>query len=184
MRNKLIILIICIVVILIQFMIRYPRFFYPESKKSWVNRILLKTTPLNSKDILKGDYVQLKYDISTLNLNKLHANDNFTKNENIYVILEKDSDGTYKAVAISKGPERPERSKKFIQGTIINIMPNHNIDVEYGIESYFIKEGKDNVTETARNGENLKVQVDLYPNGKSEIIRLFMEEKNGLIEIK
>lgn len=184
MRNKLIILIICIVVILIQFIIRYPRFFYPESKKPWVSRILLNTTPLNSKDIFRGDYVQLKYEISTLNLNKLQANVNFTKNENIYVILEKDSDGTYKAVAISKGTERPERSKKFIQGTIINIMPNHNIDVEYGIESYFIKEGKDKVIETAHNGDNLKVQVDLYPNGKSEIIRLFMEEKNGLIEIK
>jgi uncharacterized membrane-anchored protein len=184
MRNKLIILIICIVVILIQFIIRYPRFFYPESKKPWVSRILLKTTPLNSKDIFRGDYVQLKYEISTLNLNKLNANDNFTENEKIYVILEEDSDGTYKAVAVSKGPERPERSKKFIQGTIINIMPKHNIDVEYGIESHFVEEGKGKVIETARSGANLKVQVDLYPNGRSEIVRLFTEVKNGLIEIK
>jgi uncharacterized membrane-anchored protein len=154
-----------------------------ESKKPWHDRILLKTM-LNPTDIFRGDYVQLKYEISTLDLNKLNAEDNFIKDEKIYVILEKDSDGTYKAVAVIKGSERPERSKKFIKGTIINIMPKHNIDVEYGIESYFIDEGKDKVIETVRNEENLKVQVALDPRGQSEIIRLFMEEKNGLIEIK
>ena len=61
-------------------------------RQYWVatgEKILLRTAPVDPRDIFRGDYVSLRYDISTLDLDGLGVKGSFKSNETVYVILEK-----------------------------------------------------------------------------------------------
>jgi len=233
-----------IAIVLIQALLLAGMIAYKQYWLARGERILLRTVPVDPRDIFRGDYVQLRYEITNLDLDKLNANESFNTGEKIYIILEKDSDGTYKAVSASK---IPLTDKKFIQGKVTYAMPkpaqwelvftdtasgikykkvigyepgetkgdffeacldktgnitaygsghydcgkdktiNITVDevknitglgainVEYGIESYFVEEGKGKVIETARNARKLKVEVALEADGKGIITGLFMD---------
>ncbi len=194
-------------------------------------RVLLRTVPVDPRDILRGDYVRLSYDISTLDLDRLEGEDKFVRNENVYVVLRKNADGTYSPTAALDDPPRGER---FIKGRVISqsegvrwevtvrddagrqqiLEPrwfsnrkgerlffclngrnevvsfgNHSgcgsrrwrslaatvvevkelrynqLNVEYGIESYFVEEGKGKALEAARDASNLLVEIALRRDG-------------------
>lgn len=231
-------------IVLIQAMLLAGMIAYKQYWLTRGERILLRTVPVDPRDIFRGDYVQLRYDISSIDLDKLPAHESLKINENIYVIVGKDTDGTFKAISVSK---LLSKDKTFIMGKITNVVPRHAqwelvfrnassgnqykkvigyepnlkkedhlkacfdtegniisfgsgfycgkdkatdiivddirnltsglglINVEYGIESYFVEEGKGKAIETARNARNLKVEVALDKTGKGIITRLFMD---------
>lgn len=217
-------------------------------RQYWVStgeRILLRTAPVDPRDIFRGDYVQLSYEITNLDLDMFSVKEGFKPNEKIYVVLEKYADGTFKASSLSKS--QPSGGK-FIQGRVRNEMQasrwevsvrddSNNIrilkprwffgfkngdravfcldkrdnvinqfkedvnnkpqcptgisfrgtiediketkfkqlTVEYGIESYFVEEGKGKGIETARNARELKVEVSLRGDGKGIITGLVVD---------
>lgn len=49
--------------------------------------ILLKTTPVDPRDLLRGEYVNLTYDMSRLDLSKLEGDTVFKNGESVYVTL-------------------------------------------------------------------------------------------------
>ncbi len=98
-------------------------------RQYWVatgERILLRTAPVDPRDLFRGDYVNLRYDISTLDLNALGVKESFKRNEKVYVALEKNPDGTLAATSVSKGLPR---GKKFIQGRVEHEMPSSRWEV-------------------------------------------------------
>jgi len=219
-------------------------------RQYWVatgERILLKTTPVDPRDIFRGDYVSLRYEISSLNLDELAVKQSFKGNEKVYVILQKNPDGTFAAKSVSK---EPPTGKKFIQGRALyeilsskweivlkddsenlhrlkpqwfssfkqgdrvlfcldergNILAVHqesagykpecrggqplsgiveeikekkfrSLNVEYGIENYFVEEGKGMAIESSRNARELRVEVSLRSDGKGIITGLFVNGK-------
>lgn len=242
MRIKFI-LIILLQVLLLTGMIVY--------KQNWVARgekILLRTVPVDPRDIFRGDYVRLTYEISRLDLDKLAVKERFKRNEKIYVSLVRNEDGTYSASSVSKTIPSDE---KFIQGRVIyqkamntrwevlvkddsgeiwtfeprwlsgikkgdrvtfcldrldNVRYHFKVDsrsrrkcttdktvtgiikdikttkftelnVAYGIESYFVEEGRGRVIETARNARKVTVEVSLRKSGKGIISALLMDGK-------
>jgi uncharacterized membrane-anchored protein len=49
--------------------------------------------------------------------------------------------------------------------------------VEYGIESYFVEEGKGKAIESSRDARELRVEVSLRKDGKGIITGLFVNGK-------
>jgi len=219
-------------------------------RQYWVatgEKILLRTAPIDPRDIFRGDYVQLRYDISTLDLDGLGVKESFKNNEKVYIILGKNPDGTFGATSVSK--ELPS-GEKFIQGRVqhetatsskwevtlkddsenphelrpqwfwnvkkgdrvtfcldqrksvihfykedadykpkcrgesltgiieeIKEIKFRILNVEYGIESYFVEEGKGRAIESSRNARELRVEVSVRKDGKAIITGLFMEGK-------
>jgi uncharacterized membrane-anchored protein len=219
-------------------------------RQHWVNtgeRILLRTMPVDPRDIFRGDYVNLTYEISNLDLDALGANPEMKirPNDLVYVALGSEPDGAYKAVSVSAAPPA---AGKFIQGRLRyetqaqrwavlvrddsrnvrllsprwfggfnagdrvlfcldgrgNVlgqsreMPNYTpkcyageplpavvedvkttkfrqLQVEYGIESFFVEEGKGKAIEASRNARDLKVEVSLRKDGKGIITGLVMD---------
>ncbi len=213
----------------------------------WVatgERILLRTAPVDPRDIFRGDYVRLQYGISTLDLDGLGAKGSFKPNEKVYVLLERNQEGVFIAVSLSR--ELPS-GKRFIQGRVQyertlskwevtvrddsdhshelkplwfegvkrgnrvtfclderkNVLHFHKeeaeyqpkcggesltgtieeiketrsrvLNVEYGIENYFVEEGKGRAVESSRNARELRVEVSLRKDGKGIITGLFMD---------
>jgi uncharacterized membrane-anchored protein len=217
-------------------------------RQHWVDtgeKILLRTVPVDPRDLFRGDYVRLTYEISNLDLDALSVYRKFKPNTVVYVGLEREPDGVYKAVSAA---ETPPPGKKFIQGraryeqtvskwevTALDDAGGHRVvrprwfggfkngehvlfcmdnrgnvlqqmkempkyvpkcpvgsplwttvetvkerkarqlNIEYGIESYFVEEGSGHAIEMARNAGEVKVQVSLRNDGKGIITGLFVD---------
>lgn len=136
------------------------------------NEILLKTVPVDPRDLFRGDYVILRYEISTIDTNTLALNaSNFKVEDKIYVSLNVGNDKIGNVVGISK---QSPLSGDFIKGTVKSTYENR-ITVEYGIESYFVPEGKGREIERNRGKIYTKVAVDKF--GNAVIKSLIMDEK-------
>jgi len=217
-------------------------------RQYWVitgDRILLKSAPVDPRDIFRGDYVTLAYEISTLDLDKLGAGERFKRNDTIYVVLDRKDDGPHGAAAVSS---TIPSGTKFIQGRVTygeeravryevtvredegkarvlearwvsykegdrlmfcldadgRVLATHGADgearcrigealtgmveavkeikyrqarVEYGIEQFFVEEGRGRAIETARNASELKVEVALRKDGKGLVTGLLLDGK-------
>lgn len=237
-----------ILLILLQVLLLAGIIGYREYWVATGDRVLLRTVPVDPRDIFRGDYVQLSYDITNLDLDSLSVKEGFKPNEKIYVSLVKNEDGTCRASSASKAMPQ---GVKFIQGRVkyetpvtqrweiqlkddsgnihtlaprwfssVNIgdrvtfclgrsnnvlnyfkedvqyKPNcgtgnsiagtiediketkfRQVNVEYGIESYFVEEGKGRAIESARNAKEVKVEVSLKKDGKGIITGLLMDGK-------
>ena len=151
---------------------------YREYTLQTGREVLLKTVPVDPRDLFRGDYVTLRYDISTLNLSDGQAEDanymNYTNNARIYLALQlKDGYGVPKKLY-----KNPPGGELFIKGRAKGLtyerpegnasMPSvRKLRVEYGIESYFVPEGLGGEIERQRRDDNkidVLVAVDRFGN--------------------
>jgi uncharacterized membrane-anchored protein len=242
MRGKFVLLILLQALILAG-MIGY-RYYWVETGE----KVFLRVSPVDPRDLFRGDYVSLSYDISNLDLDQLAVKEKFRYNEKIFVILEPRGDGTLKAAGVSKtlpmgkkfiqgvakyersgsskwtvslkddsgnlhaleprwwsGVQRGDRStfcldsggrvlsftksdpaKKdpcrgnpSLTGTVVDFQETkfRQLQVEYGIESLFIQEGRGRDIESGRAGKDLKVEAVLRKDGKAMLKALWVDGK-------
>ncbi|OGK54399.1 hypothetical protein A3B56_01775, partial [Candidatus Roizmanbacteria bacterium RIFCSPLOWO2_01_FULL_45_11] len=134
--------------------------------------VYLRTIPVDPRDIFRGDYVTLSYEISQFDnipyeyipflSSEGHADK--ISGKQIYVVLEMDSTGI--ATARYKTLIRPEGEKLYITGTIKEY--EQPFAIEYGIESYFVPEGTGKELERIR-GRSLFVEVVIDKQGAAVI---------------
>lgn len=130
-------------------------------------KIVLKTIPIDPRSLFQGDYARLNYEINRLDLNKLEVEGDkyFRGNERVFVELEKgDKYFTPKKVSRTK-----PKTKYFIKGKS-GYSSGDNLSVVYGIETYFMPEGKakdfENLVRGKQSAEVLVgVSVDAFGQG-------------------
>lgn len=101
--------------VLIQLLILLTIVAYKQYIISTGQRILLPTRLYDPRDMLKGEYVRLSYDFSQFNTSTFGANEQFKKDDAIYVTLRENDNGTYSAEAIGKTAPKGEI---FIRGKV------------------------------------------------------------------
>ena len=122
--------------------------------------ILLKTRPVDPRDMFRGDYVVLNYEISSLDLNNIPSDSKeFKVNDKVYVSLKVENGYGSVAGVYMNAPE----SGLYIKGKIIDASGSRLI-FEYGIESYFVPEGKGREVEQYRGRLDVKVSIDKFGN--------------------
>ncbi len=164
---------------------------YKEYTLRTGTEVILKTEPVDPRDLFRGDYVTLNYEISTLDLEEIPAEDPyFDYNDRIYLALElKDGYGMPKKIY-----KNPPDEELYIKGKVKEIIYDWETDesgiveetgikelrVEYGIESYFVPEGKGIEIErqqwTGREGVDVKVVIDKYGNAVIKSLLIDGEE--------
>jgi uncharacterized membrane-anchored protein len=152
-------------IVLFQFLILLGLVGFNEVILAFGKTVVLQTAPVDPRDLFRGDYVMLRYEISTLSgipgLGQVHEGDR------IYVHLEQRGD-VWEATEVSK--ERREEWDICISGEVVDAEPR--VEVQYGIESYFVPEGKGQDIERARD---LKVRVSVTNAGKATIKDLIID---------
>lgn len=164
---------------------------YKEYTLRTGTEVVLKTEPVDPRDLFRGDYVTLNYDISTLDLEEIQAEDlYFDYNDRIYLALALENGyGVPKKIY-----RNPPDDELYIKGTVKEVIYDweayedsaikeepylKELRVEYGIESYFVPEGRGIEIEsqqwTGREGVDVKVIVDRY--GNAVIKSLLVEGK-------
>ena len=128
--------------------------------------VLLKTAPVDPWDVFRGNYVTLRYEISELtsipgNLSKDFI---YKSGTPVYILLQKNVDGFYSSV--TKTVVKPTSSDIFIKGIV-----TYDSNIEFGIESYFVEEGKGKDIEKLR-GKDLMAGVVIDKEGRAVIKNL------------
>lgn len=135
--------------------------------------VLLKTVPVDPRDIVMGDYVILNYEISQFPRYKNHL---FKQNQPIYVQLNVDKQNIASMNKVAK--EKPKGL--FLKGTMgscQSVLPIFRSGqcINYGIESYYVKEGEGRKLERdLADGALVKVSIDRFGNAK---VKGFVKEK-------
>ena len=137
------------------------------------NEIILKVIPVDPRDLFRGDYVTLSYEISMIDLNIVPSDKQyFARDDKAYVILLKNDLGF---IPTRIDSTVPTGETLFIMG-IVQSAYNNSVNIKYGIESYFVPEGKGRIIERAR-GKNLLVKAAVDKKGNAVIKELLLDGK-------
>jgi uncharacterized membrane-anchored protein len=136
-------------------------------------RILLKTVPVDPRDMFRGDYVALSYEISRLESWQWQSH-TFSKGDPVYVTLRRVG-RFWDAASAAKSP--PSDGRLFIKGRVSQVMRD-GLRAEYGIESYFVPEGKGRDLERAA-GKGLVVEAAVDRHGRAVICGVSVEQRTA-----
>ena len=130
--------------------------------------ILFRVVPVDPRDMFRGDYVILRYEFSNISPTGTDLYGAELAGREIYVTLVADSDGRHWS-ATSAAFERPA-SGRYMKGKVAG--PGN---IEFGIESFFVQEGKGKDYEEARAARHLSAEVALTEDGVASLKRLVTE---------
>lgn len=148
---------------------------YHEWIRSGAEVILVKGRPVDPRDLLRGDYMILGYEISVLPATVVKSGAgqaDFKVGEELWVLLEKR--GAYHEV-VAAGRERPHSGAGQILARATVTYPGiagaaGGTRVEYGIERFFVPEGKG----TPRF-QKLEVELSVSPQHRLYIRRVILD---------
>jgi len=139
--------------------------------------IYLRTAPIDPRDLFRGDYVRLNYEISSIPASDLprDATAGITKGEKLYVILKEGSNGLYELDQIST--IEPHAGLYLVGRSPYDYrhrQPGYPLRLNYGIEAYFVQQGKGRRIEQRQGNRNqvqvpLEMQIAVGRNGKAVI---------------
>ena len=138
--------------------------------------VLLKVAPVDPWDAFRGDYVRLGYDISRLDATLLPSGErNLRSNRTVYVVLRR-GNPFWQAVAVS--PARPPTGpgEVALKGRVI-YADAQGIGLEYGLESFFVPEGRAPELEAPGARGRLAAEVAVDRFGNSAIRRLLIGDQ-------
>jgi uncharacterized membrane-anchored protein len=136
--------------------------------------ITLPIRPIDPRDLFRGEYVRLGYDISTVPLNFLEG-PRPKPNEVLYVTLEKKEDGAWRAAAVTRAlPAATSPDRIVLKGR--PLAPGSTW-MRYGIESYFVPQGQGPKLEGMARDRKLAALVAVDKAGNAAIKGLIIDGK-------
>lgn len=145
--------------------------------------VILQTRPVDPRDLLRGDYVRLGYDISEVPAGPLQGQPAGMRNPTVFVRLAPNRDGLYEAVSVLTEPVAVTSPEVLIRGRVV-VGTNcgtgsrafcAKLRITYNLERYFVPEGEGKKLEQARNQRKLAVVAAVAPSGRAAIKRLLLD---------
>ncbi|MCH7972072.1 MAG: GDYXXLXY domain-containing protein [Chloroflexi bacterium] len=198
-----------IAVIVVQVVFLLGLVGYRESILTLGRTAVLQTVPVDPRDLFRGEFVVLRYEISTLGTGENvppgvglpvppEGGENgppaegeinpprrveivppsktylllgeINKGDTVYVGLPGDDDDLFQLLHVQTGGPSP-KTDLFIRGRVTE-KRGDTITIEYGIEQYFVPEGKGLAIERA---DDVKVRVSINRSGTAAIKELIVD---------
>lgn len=150
--------------------------------------VALETAPIDPRSLFSGDYVRLNYKISSIRIGEVSGDKDFKKNDCIYVIL-KEGDPYWQPVSVHNNKPPVYPGHVAIKGTVNHISDSawnqetqkieqiKNVNIKYGIESYFVPEGEGKGLERPKDDEKITILVAVDKYGNAGIKSLLVNGK-------
>ena len=147
--------------------------------------VTLQTRPIDPRDLLRGDYVALRYDISSIPAGPLKDQPSSGSGTPVFVKLAPKPGGFYEAVSVHQQAVPVTGGEVLIRGRAtggatcgsLHRSFCEQLEIRYGIESYFVPEGEGKAIEAARNQGKVAIVAALTPSGRAAIKRLLLDGK-------
>lgn len=136
---------------------------YHENLRQRAPVILLKTRPVDPRDLLRGDYMVLGYDIAGIKVSGADADASSGSGRQVWVVLEKR--GEYHE-AVSAAYDMPALKP----GQVLVVGDQTYSGLQFGIERYFVPEGKGTPA-----FKRLEVEAAVSPTRRLFIKRLLLD---------
>jgi uncharacterized membrane-anchored protein len=144
--------------------------------------VTLATRPVDPRDFLRGDYVVLNYEISSVSAGALTDTPSSGKGTVVYVKVAP-KDNVYAAVSVHKEPVAVAANEVLIRGHAnsgATCGPDNrtfcgDLRLRFGIESYFVPQGEGREIEKARNQGKVTVVAAVTRAGRAAIKRLLID---------
>lgn len=143
--------------------------------KTWTvatgQTIYVRVMPVDPRDLMRGDYVILSYEFSRADMiDGRAAGWDEPGNRTVYAVLRPEGDG--KHWRISRFTQHRPDGEVFLRGSL-----GRGGRVEYGIESYFVQEGKGREYEDAIRSRRLSAELKVDSAGAAVVQRLHVDMK-------
>ncbi len=136
------------------------------------DRVRFEVVPVDPRDMMRGDYITLGYEFSRLpedvtlideRIKSYKTKTNFNqKSIDVYVTLKFNlKEDIYKGVFFGSTPPTKGR---YLRGKL-----NSNNRIEFGIEAFYLQEGKGTTYEQAIREKKLVAEVYLAPDGSAQM---------------
>jgi uncharacterized membrane-anchored protein len=161
-------------------------------EREWIlhtgKTVWLRTAPIDPQDVMRGDYVRLVYDISRIDRtfwrDGLAASNNVERpsrrDKKVFASLRDVPDGCAEIVSLS---DRPPAEGLFLRGRLEPYSWGDTMQVRYGIEAFFMEQGRAAELESQRGrelrGVPLNVEVALGRTGVG-VLKGFRWESLGI----
>jgi uncharacterized membrane-anchored protein len=151
--------------------------------------IRLATVPVDPRDLFRGDYVVLNYEISTINLTRIGAATDLKRDEAIHVGVRAGTSGQAEVMRVVRASQPREPGLIWIAGKagpVLNCFRGFVgtacsegekvLRVRYGLESYFVPQGEGRAIETTASSR-VEVLAAVSVGGASAIKSLLIDGK-------
>ena len=124
--------------------------------------IYLRTAPVDPRDMFRGDYVRLNYEISSVPKSLLRdglAENKCKQGMRVYAVLDVNEGGTSQLLYVT---DKKPKEGLFIRGRVDDHdTTNPPIQIRYGIEAYFMQQGKGKQLEQGRRQEGIQIPLEM-----------------------
>lgn len=140
--------------------------------------IIVKIIPVDPRSVFRGDYINLNYEFSRLDLNKVkHDKAYFSRGQKVFVKLSK-TDDEWKAIQVSGKYFRDVGVNEMTLAGSISGWPSKDaVNIVYGIESYFVPEGKGKYIEGKIADKRIKAEISIDNKGYASVCKIFINEE-------
>jgi uncharacterized membrane-anchored protein len=141
--------------------------------------ITLPIVPVDPRDLFKGDFVRLGYDVSAVPMRQLEGPQP-SENAAFYVVLEKKPDGTWQTVKLTRNVSQETSPERIVLKARATYWPapgsaDASVRVRYGIESYFVAEGQGVNLEQLARERKLAARIAVDSRGNAAIKGLVID---------
>lgn len=152
--------------------------------------VLLKVEPVDPRDLLRGDYVSLNYEITNIPMSiitNVREGASVTEAGPIFVRLHKEPDGFWRAVSASldvPASAPPEPGEADIKGEVVpgrSMEAGGSVRAHYGIERFYLPEGTGRAIEDDMRVRPFAMRVAIARDGTAQI-RALVDEGKTLFE--
>lgn len=145
------------------------------------HEVLLKTAPIDPRDLLRGDYVVLTYEVSRISKTLISGTKPGHGDEaRLHVRLKPGADGFWTVSQASFDPLLAEEGSVVLLTQPIKIYnweweSAGSLTVSYGIERYYVPEGEGKPIEDGRNQGRVSVAARVSDAGQAQIRALMLD---------
>jgi uncharacterized membrane-anchored protein len=141
--------------------------------------VLLKVEPVDPRDLLRGDFIYLSYDISRIPVKliaNIPADQNSTQDGPIVVRLKRGADGYWRPVTawLRKAPAEAAPDEVDIVGHIfsgwnLSADPDATVSPNYGIERFYLPEGEGMAIQNDMRVRPFGIRAAIAKDGTAQI---------------
>jgi uncharacterized membrane-anchored protein len=152
---------------------------YIAGEREWVlqtgRTVWLRTAPVDPRDVMRGDYVRLDYEIARVDrrlwqdglTNVIQGDVELAPETRLYATLEVTPEGIAEVTTLS---DRKPKKGLFLRGRFDpSLSWGGDLSIRYGLEGFFMEQGKaqelENQRPRAQSGVPLNMEVAVGANG-------------------
>jgi uncharacterized membrane-anchored protein len=127
--------------------------------------VFLRTAPIDPRDMFRGDFVRLQYEISSIPMSKVRGDFSAAKDKEqyvLYAVMKKDERGLGELEYVTD--VKPEGNVFYLKGRTTKHwrfqQSSKSLSLQYGIEAYYVEQGKGKGIEEKR-GRRTDVQIPM-----------------------